>query len=187
MLQTTSSLHNERVLLRPFEPEDAEALRVYLNDPALIGRRYLPWGFSDNRPLSRKQISKILEKWESTDNQAHFAITLTETSALIGHAFVFWGWDPHCPTIGLVIAPEHQRQGYGSEALTVLVRWVFGTMPAHNISAWVADWNEPARELFLKYGFTESGKARRDGVRNGKFFDEVFYDILRPEWEAKWR
>ena len=54
---------SERLSLRALESSDAEALQDYLNEPELIGRRYLPWRIPDVAPLSREQVEGILETW----------------------------------------------------------------------------------------------------------------------------
>jgi [ribosomal protein S5]-alanine N-acetyltransferase len=175
-------IESERISFRPFEPEDAGALYDYLNHPSLKGVRYLPWGFPDDRALTRIQVAQIIEKWGDTDRKAHFAIILKETGAVIGHAAARWGWDAHCPGVELVISPVYQRLGYGSEALRLIVQWVFDSIPAHNIGAEVADWNLPAQKLLLKHGFQEAGRSRREGMHEGKFYDLLLFDILRREW-----
>ena len=177
-----SALQGTRVFLRPFEPEDAASLYIYLNHPDLTGCRYLPHGFSDDLPLSRKQVHEILEKWGRTDTRAHLAVVL-QNGEVIGHASAYWGWDTHCPGVELVISPAYQRQGLGSEAVRLLVTFLFDSLPAHNLSVEVADWNVPAQKFFQLHGFLESGRSRREGLRGGKFYDLVLFDILRKEWK----
>jgi RimJ/RimL family protein N-acetyltransferase len=145
---------------------------------------FRPFGFPDEIPLSKKQTAEIIEKWGRTENYVHLAVILREGEKVVGHASAYWGWDPHCPGVDLVISPAHQRQGLGSETLSLLVQWLFDSMPAHNIGIEVADWNEPAQKFLRKLGFQESGRSRREGMRGGKFYDLVLYDILRREWRG---
>ena len=49
----------ERVFLRPFHENDQASVQRYMNDPALAGRRYAPWGFPKDLPLSTAQIEQI--------------------------------------------------------------------------------------------------------------------------------
>jgi RimJ/RimL family protein N-acetyltransferase len=175
----------ERIILRPFEPGDYSALREYLNHPDLAGCRYIPHRFPEMAPLSPKQVEDICAQWAGEKTEYHFAVVQRETQTLIGHAEVDWGWDSHCPGLALVIAPAHRRQGCGSEVLDLLLRYLFEHTPAHNVSVWFADWNEPARRFVKRHGFTESGGLRRAGLREGRYFGVVCADILRPEWRAR--
>lgn len=181
----TLALQGEQVYLRPFEMEDVDALQAYLNHPGLAGQRYLPHGFSEDIPLSSGQTRDVIGQWGNTNNRVHLAVMLRTSEQLIGHAAAYWGWDAHCPGAELVIAPAQQRRKLGSEAFRLLVQWVFDVMPAHNVGVEVADWNVPAQKFLEKHGFQESGRSRREGMRNGKFYDLVLFDILRREWQRR--
>jgi RimJ/RimL family protein N-acetyltransferase len=172
------------VYLRAFEPEDVPALHNYLNHPDLSGRRYIPWKFSDDLPLSLKKAQGIYEKWSEEEEEIHLAVVLGESGELIGHAEMEWGWDPHCPGVSIVIAPGLQRKGYGSQVMQLLLRYLFESMPAHSLSCWVAEWNTEARAFLKLQGFQESARMRRAGIRQGAYFDMVVTDLLRSEWEG---
>lgn len=171
----------EQIRLRAFEPEDIPALHTTLNHPELAGRRYIPWGFPGDFPLSKQQVEAIYKKWSEEQKGIHLAVVLRGALELVGHAECNWGWDPHCPQIAVVIDPAHQGKGYGSEVLRTLVDYLFKNTPAHNISAWMAEWNQSAQRFAAAHGFKECGRWRRDGIRDGKIYDGILVDILRPE------
>ena len=173
-----------RIFLRPFEPGDLPALQAYLNHPELAGRRYIPWSFPEELPLSTKQVEGIYNKWCEGENESHLAVVSQDKQELIGHTQLDWDWDPHCPFVAVLIAPSHQRQGYGSEVLRLLLRYLFENTPAHNVHSWMADWNQAARRFAQEHGFRESGRSRHEGLRQGRYFDAVLVDILHPEWQV---
>jgi RimJ/RimL family protein N-acetyltransferase len=173
----------ETLILRPFEPEDVLKLEAYLNHPTLAGCRYLPWSFPDYLPLSRQQVTKIVEKWCQAEDGLNLAVVLRDGGNLIGHAECDWEWDPHNPSVSVVIDPAYQRQGFGSQALSLLLAYLYGYTPAHNVSCWIADWNQPALAFAAHHGFRECGRTRRAGIRQGAYFDVVVLDILRAEWQ----
>lgn len=170
------------VTLRPFEPEDIPALQAYLNHLDLEGCRYLPSGFSELVPLSRKQVEAIYEKLVGSEDGFTLAVTMTGSGEVVGHTGCDWSWDPHCPDLFLVIAPEHQRQGFGSEAILLLLRYVFEYTPAHVVTAWVADWNITGLHFLERHGYQQAGRSRRVGMRQGGYYDAVVTDLLRREW-----
>jgi RimJ/RimL family protein N-acetyltransferase len=180
-----SAFESDHLLLRPFEPSDAPALLALLNHPELAGRRGLPWGFNEELPLTASQVEKVLDKWGGDDESLHLAVVLRASQELIGHAELERGWDPHAPALWLLIAPAHQRQGYGSEVLRLLLDYYFNNTPAHNVSLWAADWNQPALAFARKHGLRECGLWRRDGLRGGAYVDSLGFEILRPEWQAR--
>jgi len=171
--------------LRPFEPEDIPALQAYLNHPDLVGRRYLPSGYSEIVPLSRKGVQTIYEKIVGFEEEVCLAVTLLESGKLVGHAGCYWGWDTHCPEIYLVIAPDHQRHGYGTEVIEQLLRYLFEHTPAHVVTSWAAVWNASGVHFLMKHGFHQAGRSRRAGIYQGSYFDLVVADMLRQEWAQR--
>ena len=61
----------EQISLKAFEPEDIPSLHTYLNHPELAGRRYIPWGFQGEFPLSRKQVESVYDKWSEEKKGVH--------------------------------------------------------------------------------------------------------------------
>jgi RimJ/RimL family protein N-acetyltransferase len=172
------------VTLRAFEPDDVPALADYLNHPALSGRRYIPWEFDDTLPLPRKKVESIYERWSGDEKALHLAVVFRETGVLVGHTNCDWGWDAFCPRLAVVIAPECQRKGLGSEVARLMLAYLFENSPAHVVTAGFASWNDPARGFAHRLGLMENGAFRRVGIRNGAYVDWVVADILRREWAA---
>ena len=175
----------EQLRLRPFEADDTLDLQAYLNHPMLSGRRYIPRGFPEVVPLSTQEVDAIIKKWGEEQAQAHLAIVSSDKQELLGHAEVAWDWDPHTSWVSVVIARPCQRQGHGSQVLNLLLEYLFENMPAHNVSSWMADWNQAARTFAKKNGFKENGRSRREGMHEGKYYDGILVDILRPEWQTR--
>jgi len=179
------SFRDRRIVLRAFEPADAPSVHAYLNHPALAGRRCLPDGFSDLAPLSVRQTEAVIEHWQKENESWTLAILDTASGAVVGHARADWEWDPHCPSACVLVAPAHQRQGLGSLALGIALRFLFEETPAHVVSGWMSSWNEPAIAFARAQGFTEAGRRPRGGVHEGVFYSEVAFDLLRREWLAR--
>ena len=174
----------EQIKLRPFEPEDVPALRAYINHPMLGGRRYIPSGFPGEVPLSTAQVEKIIKKWGEEKREAHLGIELTDRHELIGHAEFERSWDPIAPWMSVVVARPFQRHGYGTQVAQMVMSYLFENTPAHSISGWMADWNKAGRSFARKMGFKENGRTRREGFREGSFFDGILVDILRSEYQS---
>ena len=175
------------IRLRAFEPGDEQAVEAYLNHPALVGRRYVPWSFSDTAPLSGQQVAAIVQQWGETEKGLVLAVVHRAGSQVVGHAQCDWDWDPHGPSVSVVIDPAQQRQGLGSEALALLLRYLFDYTPAHTVACWIAGWNREGRSLAARHGFHDCGRMRRAGLRQGAYFDLAIMDLLRREWQAATR
>lgn len=182
----TEPFSTQRIRLRALEAADVRAVHEYMNDARLFGCRYIPWNLRDAAPLSLEQVEGILETWRTQKRAFTLGVEAREDGRLVGHAGLHWGWDAHCPSLSVVIAPPDQRQGLGTEATHLLLAHAFEETPAHNVSAWAGSWNGPALAFASACGFVESGRIPRAGLRRGVYVDEVLLDILRPEWCA-WR
>jgi RimJ/RimL family protein N-acetyltransferase len=75
-------------------------------------------------------------------------------------------------------------RGYGTDALRTLCRLGFEEMNLNRISLGVYDFNERAIASYVKCGFVEEGRRRKDTYRYGAYIDVVIMGLLREDWEA---
>ncbi|MCB9454200.1 MAG: GNAT family N-acetyltransferase [Anaerolineaceae bacterium] len=93
---------------------------------------------------------------------------------------------PRCGTFmyGLAVMPEHQRQGYGAEAVRLVLRYYFHERRYQKVNAEVYAFNEPSI-LFHQYlGFVQEGRLRRMIYSGGEFHDVFIFGMTREEFEA---
>jgi len=178
-------LHTEQIYLRPFTAEDTSALQAYLSNPELAGRRYIPWKFEQLLPLPANQAAAVTAPWNEGEDARTYAVVKQDDQTVIGHVTAEWGWDPHMPECTVTIDPAHQRQGYGSQALTLAIDYLYDFSVAHNISNWVVEWNQAGRAFAEKMGFRYAGQLRRADYHGGRFYDEIVFDLLKPEWRER--
>ena len=66
--------------------------------------------------------------------------------------------------LGITIGEHtHWNQGYGSEAVGLLLKYLLGRQGYRRVYLKTLTWNKRARRAFAKAGFRESGKASRAG------------------------
>ncbi len=140
------------------------------------------------RPLSpavvKKQYEAIEKEMEEEKNLFYFTIRAREDDRFIGKALVEWiDWANGNGFIRLGIgALEDRRRGYGSQALTMLLRYSFGELNLYRVTAVVPAYNEGAIRLFQKFGFMEEIRRRKAIHRDGEFWDLVSFGLLNAEW-----
>jgi RimJ/RimL family protein N-acetyltransferase len=84
----------------------------------------------------------------------------------------------------LFIAPEHQRKGYGKEALKELLCYGFRVLDLRVIYGETFDGN-PAWKMFQNLGFQEEGLLRARYYKFGKIVDCTAFSMLREEFEKQ--
>ena len=82
--------------------------------------------------------------------------------------------------VGIMIGDRsYWDSGYGSDALATLVNYAFRTLSLKRLYLHTLDWNERARQSFIKVGFRELKLVCR---KDKKF---ISMEVLRSEWEDR--
>lgn len=80
-----------------------------------------------------------------------------------------------------VYAPEHRRKGVATEAVQLMVRYLFETKRMNRIRLVIHPDNAASRRLAEKCGFRHEGRAHGAWYNNGKHHDVEIYAILHDD------
>lgn len=174
-------LIGDRLYLSPLNVEDTE--------------KYVEW-FCDFRVTDGTGKSGSLmtveaeREWiENTlkNNELTFAIVKLENDELIGTCgFNEVSYPNRKATIGIFIGEEENRSnGYGKEALRLLLDYGFNYLNLYNVMLTVKSFNERAIRCYEKVGFREFGRRRKSYFLNGKYYDDVYMDIIAPDFQEE--
>ncbi len=97
-----ATLETERLVLRPFVPEDRRAVHAYAADPAVM--TYIPGG-----ALSKHQVKAFVA--EGGGDEATAAAVLKAEGRLIGHLPFHPWFHPRIWAIGRVFHPGYRGWG----------------------------------------------------------------------------
>ena len=175
-------LIGERVYLSPVNVEDAE--------------KYVEWfcdfKMTDGIGKSSSVMTVVSEReWLENslkNNDFNFAIVNLETDELIGNCGIMnIKQKDRCAELGIFIGNEENRnKGYGTEVLRLLLDYSFNYLNLHNVHLGVMSFNERAINCYKKVGFKEYGRRRECYFLNGKYYDNVYMDILDSEFEGNY-
>jgi RimJ/RimL family protein N-acetyltransferase len=179
----------ERLSLRTTERDDAEFVQRASTNPEIR----FPLGNLTIRNGS--QMESWFENYIESDESDNFTVCLEDGDADPGHpadgdvtpvgAAAVMEADWHRPELAYWIAPEFQGEGYGTEAVSLVVDYVFRTYDTPSVGAGVYDYNEASRGLLESLGFTQEGRLRKDRFVDGEYRDAVVYGLLREEWAGR--
>jgi RimJ/RimL family protein N-acetyltransferase len=176
-------IKGNRVLLRPVRRSDINYFLKWFTDPEVIQylMLYLPMtemaeekfidGLASNPGTD---VYFIIEAIEEGGNKAIGSISLN-------------GIKPkdHFATFGIAIGEKsYWSKSYGSEATRLLIKYGFEQLNLHRISSGAISFNERSIRLHLSVGFKEEGREREVRFRNGKYYDQVLFGLLRTEWKG---
>jgi RimJ/RimL family protein N-acetyltransferase len=148
---------------------DSEFLRLLGSDPA--------------KPQLPTQARKELDE-APRPNANMFAIRALADDRLLG-AIGYWinHWPSQEAWIGLGLGERDYRgRGYGTDAMRVLLRYLFTELNLHRASLTVFAYNPRAIRSYEKAGFTIEGRLRQTLHRDGQRYDEWVMGVLRSEW-----
>ena len=86
--------------------------------------------------------------------------------------------------VGIGIGKPHWRQGFGQEAVRLLVDYGFRILNLVKISLQVLADDERAVGAYRKAGFVEEGRLRNHSWYDGSRHDELVMGVLREEWAS---
>ncbi|NLL49601.1 MAG: GNAT family N-acetyltransferase [Firmicutes bacterium] len=175
-------LIGKQVMLREYRESDYEHMRAWVNNPKIVAT------LSDIflYPHSEKGTRKFLDMAMSSDWKG-FVIAFKDTQEYIGQIDLIKvdqknGW----AELGIVIGyEEYQNRGYGTEALKLLCEFAFDELRLNRVELVCWSFNVQGRRAYEKVGFVQEGVRRQKRYRNGEFFDEICYGLLKEEWEAR--
>ncbi len=131
----------------------------------------------------KKNIFLLLLKKSSPGN---FNIIDLETNELICSVGLDgFNYVSRSAVLGVFIGEDKYRSnGYGTEAIKLLVEYGFKYLNLHSIKLTVLDVNERAYKCYIKCGFKETGRVRDAMFLNGKYHDIIHMDILENEFNG---
>lgn len=170
-------LENERISLRPLEPEDLELLYKWENDASLwdLGGTVSPYSYYILKEYIAGSYKNIYEQ-----KQLRLMIIVKETGQPIGMIDLY-DFDPHNSRagIGILIDALYQGNGYAKDAIKLIADYGFLFLKLHQLYAHIPTDNTPSRQLFASCGFTESGILRDWNSVAGGFSDVVIMQLVR--------
>jgi RimJ/RimL family protein N-acetyltransferase len=86
--------------------------------------------------------------------------------------------------ISLGIIEEYQGRGYGGEAILWATDWAFAKAGINRVEIRAYEFNERARHLYQKLGFTQEGILREAVWHEGRFWDAYIFSLLARERQA---
>ena len=88
-------------------------------------------------------------------------------------------------TIRMLIAPEMQGQGYGTDALRTLASFCFRELGLHRIGLVVREDNNRALAVYKHLGFQVEGCEREAVWTEGRWINFLHMGLLAHEWHEE--
>ncbi|WP_339247391.1 GNAT family protein [Paenibacillus sp. FSL R10-2796] len=174
-------IDGEQIQLRGVQASDLEAYYNFLLD---VEMGQLTGSQGD---FSREQTAAWIRKISvPAEDRVDLMIIVKDTGELIGEV-VLNEIDPDNRSANIrigICGQEHRGKGYGTEAMTQMLRYGFETLKLHRIHLGVYTFNPRAVHVYEKLGFQRDGVERDALYVDGEFHNMILMSMLEEEFRS---
>lgn len=180
-----------RLILRPFQLEDAADVYEYLREPMVNCFACMK--------LSTPEEAKQAIQEKASNAEYCFAIVLKDSGRVIGEIEAHpessqpdraenYIQDTFSPC--WMLHPDYHGKGYAFEAVHAFFAYLFGQKGARRIYAFTEDYNLSSQKLCKKLGMRQEGLFREfvsfinDADGNPIYENTMQWAILKKEWDS---
>lgn len=175
-------LRTPRLVLRPLEQKDAEALALLMADSRIS--TYLAWEPHKNLQETAAMIT-VLNSAQASGKGFHWIVE--HQGHAVGLVSIIDVWRKHrCWTLNRAelaywIAPEAQGRGVATEAATAVIDFAFSRLNFNKLRVYHAADNAISGRVVAKLGFRHVGTEREGFCKKGIWNDLQHYEMLASE------
>jgi RimJ/RimL family protein N-acetyltransferase len=165
-------LEGKNVNLRILEKEDLSFYVKWVNDPSFFG---------EYNPLVQATRVEMEKEYDTDPSERKRFFVEKKDGTKIGIVGVFPVGDLW--EIGFALILSERGKGYGSEAVTIFVDYLFLSRDLVRIQAKTDLRNTASQRILEKVGFKREGIVRNSMFIQGEWRDCCLYSILKEEWK----
>ncbi len=179
-------LVGQRIQIRLLRTDDLEDFLAYRSNPEVCRwQGFGPFDETAARQFLRKHMPL---DFRGTGQWQQLGVEEIASGRLIGDCAVkFSSEAPRLIKLGLTLAPDFQRQGFGYETMILFLDFLFGEGNIHKAIANIDERNLASVGLISKLGFQQEGRLRKQFWNEAEqcWDDEFVYGMLEEEWKQK--
>lgn len=171
-----------RVCLRDPLPSDAALIYNWRNESALQAHQPLVYLSPDHIQSDIERTSGNQLPNYARDRFQWIIERISDRAPMGWMTLSIRTWEHQIGEIGYSISEAYHGQGYGYEALQLMLRKVFYEAHLYRVEAKCSVENPASYKLLEKVGFTKEGVLREYFNIRGKRIDHFIYSFLRSEY-----
>jgi len=160
------------VNLRVVEKEDLALVVEWINNPEYVG---------DYQPFSQKSRTELERQYDKPASEEKWFFIEKKDGSKIGSIGHFQAGG--LLEIGYSLIPSERGKGFCTEAVKIMVDYLFLSRDTRRIQAHTDTRNVASQKVLEKVGFKKEGVIRKSKFIRGEWRDEFLYSILREEWK----
>jgi RimJ/RimL family protein N-acetyltransferase len=179
------AVETPRLTLRPFTPDDFDALYTYQSRPDVA--RYLHWDARDNAQVREALVRQCGEITLGAEGDwITFAVVWREAQTVVGEiGLKLISREHRQGEIGFVFNPDYHGRGLATEAAESMLTLGFAAVGWHRIIGSCDARNHASARLMERIGMRQEARFVRNQIVKGQWADELVYAVLDHEWSAR--
>ncbi|MDD2591419.1 MAG: GNAT family N-acetyltransferase [Erysipelotrichaceae bacterium] len=175
-------IETKRLILRPLSNKDAYDIFININNDKQV-LDYFKAPYYEN--FNASSIDSLVRL--SNDPTSYcWGIELKEIKECIG-IFLQQARNDYIGSIeiGYAIGSRYWNQGYVSEAVIAVIKYLFNDINYHKITAGHVIENLASKRVLEKCGLVYEGIRKDDFFHNDRYYDIIHYYIINPNHKQK--
>lgn len=168
-----------RLIIRPIQATDAEAIFVYRKDYET--NKYQGWVPNSVEDVHEFLRNRVSYEYNVPDTWFQCVLVHKTSRKIVGDVGIHFIYN-HQVEFGCTIDKTYHGSGYATEALNAVIQFLFHTNQKHRIVASVDPRNIGSLKLMQKLGFRQEAHFRKSILINQEWCDDVVFAILHEEW-----
>lgn len=164
-------LEGKLVNLKVLEKDNLPLLADWSNNPEFFSDFWFP-------QMSKTEWEK---RYDSLTPDTKWFFIEKKDGMKIGTVFHFL--NGNFMEIGYILVPNERKKGYGSEAIKIIVDYLFLSKELVRVQALADVRNFASQRVLEKVGFKKEGIVRKSAFTRGEWKDGCLYSITREEWK----
>jgi RimJ/RimL family protein N-acetyltransferase len=176
------NIETKRLTLRAVEPRDARFLADLTNDPDVRG---VLGAYDLVFPMSVEMEERWIESVSKTEDVHMIAVLKSDSSSLGIVSIKDINKRNGSAHISIILQKKSWDKGYGTEAVTGVLYFLFERRNLHRVWLRVADYNDRAIKCYKKCGFKIEGTLREDHYAGNAWRSSYMMSIVDHEFRRR--
>ena len=176
-------IETERLVIRCWNPGDAEQLKATIDQNLHHLRRWMPWALNEPTPIDQKvELLRAFRSMFDASTDFVYGVFAKDDHTVLGGSGFHTRRGPAAFEIGYWIDRRHTRMGLATELVRALVPAAFMVHGIDLIEIRCEAGNEASAAIPRKLGFTHEATLRRRGTDfPGEFRDQMVFSLFRAD------
>lgn len=170
-------IETERMLLRPHRLDDVDDIMEFAHDPEWGRFMLVPM------PYHRKHAVAFVARRALASWDEHPAWAMVLEGRVVGGIGLRIDLEHSTGVLAYSVAKRHWGRGLATEAGRAVIDWGFGERGLAKVYAYADARNVGSHRVMEKLRMTREGVFRSHRTHRGERVDDVYYGLLRDEWE----